>query len=150
VAEAGSCRWVARCCPATRQPNRSLTPSTRWRWRKAAASVPGLEVSLRDLLERDLLQLGISQQPLEGGVFTLERGGADGGELELGRERRAAVREARRAGGQHVGRLKGLMRKAALAQRMHASGESASTIATTLGVSRDTIYRALSDETQPA
>ena len=42
------------------------------------------------------------------------------------------------------------MRKAALAQRMHASGESASTIATTLGVSRDTIYRALSDETQPA
>ena len=33
--------------------------------------------------------------------------------------------------------------KAALAQRMHASGESASTIATTLGVSRATVYRVL-------
>ena len=28
---AGSWRWVARCCPVTRQANRSLTPSTRWR-----------------------------------------------------------------------------------------------------------------------
>lgn len=35
--------------------------------------------------------------------------------------------------------------KAALAQWMHASGESASTIAATLGVSRATIYRALAD-----
>ena len=29
VVEAGSNRWVARCCPVTRQANRSLTPSTR-------------------------------------------------------------------------------------------------------------------------
>jgi len=29
------------------------------------ADVPGLEVSLRDLLERSLLQLRIGQQPLE-------------------------------------------------------------------------------------
>jgi DNA invertase Pin-like site-specific DNA recombinase len=34
----------------------------------------------------------------------------------------------------------------ALAQRMHASGESASTIATALGVSRATTYRVLADE----
>ena len=34
--------------------------------------VPGLEVSPRDLLERSLLQLGISEQPLEGGVLPLE------------------------------------------------------------------------------
>ncbi|WP_423203186.1 helix-turn-helix domain-containing protein [Mycobacterium kubicae] len=33
--------------------------------------------------------------------------------------------------------------KMALAQRKHASGESASTIATVLGVSRAAIYRAL-------
>ena len=33
----------------------------------------------------------------------------------------------------------------ALAQRMHASGESASTIAATLGV-RATVYRALAEE----
>src|ERR1700682_5786359 len=68
-------------------------------------------------------------------------------ELELGRERRTAAREARRVRGQSIGRPKALDKsKAALAQRMHASGESASTIATTLGVSRATVYRALSEE----
>lgn len=36
--------------------------------------------------------------------------------------------------------------KAALAQRMHASGESATTIAATLGVSRATVYRALAED----
>ena len=41
-------------------------------------------------------------------------------ELELGRERRAAAREARRARGQHIGRWRALgEKKAALAQRMH-------------------------------
>lgn len=65
-------------------------------------------------------------------------------ELELGRERRSAAREARRARGQSIGRPKALDdSKAALAQRMHTSGESASTIATTLGVSRATVYRVL-------
>jgi DNA invertase Pin-like site-specific DNA recombinase len=69
-------------------------------------------------------------------------------ELELGRERRAAAREARRARGQHIGRPKALDEKnAALAQRMHASGESASTIANTLGVSRATVYRVLAEQT---
>ncbi len=65
-------------------------------------------------------------------------------ELELGRERRAASRDARRARGQSIGRPKALDQlKVALAQRMHASGESAGTIAETLGVSRATVYRAL-------
>jgi DNA invertase Pin-like site-specific DNA recombinase len=67
-------------------------------------------------------------------------------ELELGRERRTAARDARRARGQSIGRPKALTdEKAALARRMHDSGESASTIATTLKVSRATVYRALSD-----
>jgi DNA invertase Pin-like site-specific DNA recombinase len=67
-------------------------------------------------------------------------------ELELGRERRAAAREARRARGQSIGRPRALDKsKSDLAQRMHASGESASTIAATLGVSRATVYRALSE-----
>lgn len=66
-------------------------------------------------------------------------------ELELGRERRTAAREARKARGQHIGRPKALDGKnAALAQRMHAAGESASTIAEALGVSRATVYRVLS------
>ncbi|OBJ72288.1 recombinase family protein [Mycobacterium colombiense] len=65
-------------------------------------------------------------------------------ELELGRERRTAAREARRARGQSIGRPKALDGpKAALAQRMHASGEPASTIAAALGVSRATVYRVL-------
>jgi DNA invertase Pin-like site-specific DNA recombinase len=68
-------------------------------------------------------------------------------ELELGRERRSAAREARRLRGQAIGRPKSLdASKAALAQRMHASGESASVIATTMGVSRATVYRVLSAE----
>ena len=46
-------------------------------------------------------------------------------ELELGQERRAAAREARRARGQAIGRPKALDKsKAALARRMHQSGES--------------------------
>jgi DNA invertase Pin-like site-specific DNA recombinase len=72
-------------------------------------------------------------------------------ELELGRERRAAAREARRAHGQSIGRPKALDKsKAGLAQRMHASGESASTIAATLGVSRATVYRVLAEKNDEA
>ncbi|HUB55691.1 MAG TPA: recombinase family protein [Mycobacterium sp.] len=68
-------------------------------------------------------------------------------ELELGRERRSAAREARRARGQSIGRPKRLDgAKVALAQRMHASGESASTIASALGVSRATVYRVLAED----
>src|ERR1700724_1693387 len=67
-------------------------------------------------------------------------------ELELGRERRTAARDARRARGQSIGRPKALDHsRMALAQRMHASGESASTIASTLGVSRATVYRTLAE-----
>jgi DNA invertase Pin-like site-specific DNA recombinase len=71
-------------------------------------------------------------------------------ELELGRERRAASREARRARGQSLGRPKALDKsKANLARRMHSSGEPASTIATALGVSRATVYRVLAVGTEP-
>jgi DNA invertase Pin-like site-specific DNA recombinase len=37
--------------------------------------------------------------------------------------------------------------KVVLAQRMHANGESASTIANALGVSRATVYRVLAEQT---
>jgi DNA invertase Pin-like site-specific DNA recombinase len=68
-------------------------------------------------------------------------------ELELGRERRAVAREARRARGQHVGRPKALdENNAALARRMHSSGEPARTIATVLNVSRATVYRVLAEQ----
>lgn len=65
-------------------------------------------------------------------------------ELELGKERRSAAREARRARGQHIGRPKALdTDKAELARRMRASGEPAGVIAETLKVSRATVYRVL-------
>ena len=68
-------------------------------------------------------------------------------ELELGRERREAAREARGSHGQRIGCPKALDKsKAALAQRMHAGGEPASTIANTLGVSRATVYRVLAEQ----
>jgi DNA invertase Pin-like site-specific DNA recombinase len=72
-------------------------------------------------------------------------------ELELGRERRTAAREARRARGQHIGRPKVLDKpKSALAKRMHANGESASTIAEALSVSRATVYRVLAGQSDEA
>ena len=68
--------------------------------------------------------------------------------LSWAANRRAAAREACRARGQHIGRPKALDKsKSALALRMHASGESASTIAATLGVSRATVYRVLAEQT---
>jgi DNA invertase Pin-like site-specific DNA recombinase len=67
-------------------------------------------------------------------------------ELELGRERRAAAREARRVRNQPIGRPKALdPGKAALARRMRASGEPVPTIAETLKVSRATVYRAIAE-----
>jgi DNA invertase Pin-like site-specific DNA recombinase len=59
-----------------------------------------------------------------------------------------AARDARRARGQSIGRPKALdQSKVALAQRMHASGEAASTIASALKLSRATVYRILAEET---
>jgi DNA invertase Pin-like site-specific DNA recombinase len=67
-------------------------------------------------------------------------------ELEPGKERHTAARAARREHAQSIGRPKALdQSKVALAQRMHASGESARMIASTLGVSRATVYRVLAD-----
>ena len=104
---------------------------------------------------RDLGERGIVLRSLREGIDTSNASGRMVAgvlaslaelELELGRELRAAARDARRARGQSIGRPKALdASKAALVQRMHASGESATTIATTLGVSRATIYRVLAD-----
>jgi DNA invertase Pin-like site-specific DNA recombinase len=67
-------------------------------------------------------------------------------ELELGKERRTAARDARRAREQSIGRPKALTdEKAALARRVHNSGESATTIAAALSVGRATVYRVLAD-----
>jgi DNA invertase Pin-like site-specific DNA recombinase len=107
--------------------------------------------TIRELGERDIvlrsLREGIDTSNATGRMVAGVLASLAELELELGRERRAAAREARRSRGQHIGRPKVLDKsKAALAQRMHASGESASTIAVTLGVSRATVYRVLTAE----
>jgi DNA invertase Pin-like site-specific DNA recombinase len=104
---------------------------------------------------RDLGERGIVLRSLREGIDTSNASGRMVAgvlaslaelELEVGRERRTAARDARRARGQSIGRPKALdASKAALVQRMHANGESATTIAATLGVSRATIYRVLAD-----
>jgi DNA invertase Pin-like site-specific DNA recombinase len=105
---------------------------------------------------RDLGKRGIVLQSLREGIDTSNASGRMVAgvlaslaelELELGKERRTAARDARRARGQAIGRPKALDdSKAALAQRMHASGEGANTIAATLGVSRATVYRVLAEQ----
>ncbi len=67
-------------------------------------------------------------------------------ELELGKERRAAARAARKARGLHVGRPSALTpEKAAWAKRMRDGGEPVPTIAAALQVSESTVYRAVRD-----
>jgi DNA invertase Pin-like site-specific DNA recombinase len=105
--------------------------------------------TIRDLGERNIvlrsLREGIDTSNATGRMVAGVLASLAELELELARDRRAAAREARRARGQHIGRPKALdEKKAALAQRMHANGESTSTIATALGVSRATVYRVLS------
>jgi DNA invertase Pin-like site-specific DNA recombinase len=104
---------------------------------------------------RDLGERGIVLRSLREGIDTSNASGRMVAgvlaslaelELELGKERRTAARDARRARGQSIGRPKALNQsKVALAHRMHASGEPASTIAAALGVSRATVYRVLAE-----
>ena len=105
---------------------------------------------------RDLGERGIVLRSLREGIDTSNASGRMVAgvlaslaelELELGKERRTAARDARRARGQSIGRPKALTdEKAALAGRMHDSGESATTIAATLNVSRATVYRVLAEQ----
>jgi DNA invertase Pin-like site-specific DNA recombinase len=107
--------------------------------------------TIRELRDRDIvlrsLREGIDTSNATGRMVAGVLASLAELELELGRERRSAAREARRARGQQIGRPKALDKsKTALAQRMHTSGESASTIAHTLGVSRATVYRVLAEQ----
>jgi DNA invertase Pin-like site-specific DNA recombinase len=106
--------------------------------------------TIRELRDRDVvlrsLREGIDTSNATGRMVAGVLASLAELELELGRERRSAAREARRARGQSTGRPKKLdQSKASLAQRMHANGEPASTIASALGVSRATVYRVLAD-----
>lgn len=65
-------------------------------------------------------------------------------ELELGRERRLAARDARRARGLSVGRPKALSgRQADQVLKLYESGTPVPDIAATFKVGRDTVYRVI-------
>ncbi len=69
-------------------------------------------------------------------------------ELELGRERRVAARDARRARGQSMGRPKALDEsKAGLVQRMYASGSPRAQFLLR-SACRTTVYRVLAEQTR--
>jgi DNA invertase Pin-like site-specific DNA recombinase len=107
--------------------------------------------TIRELGERDIvlrsLREGIDTSNAAGRMVAGVLASLAELELELGRERRTAAREARRARGQAIGRPKALdASKSNLARRMHASGEPVTTIAAALGVSRATVYRILAED----
>jgi DNA invertase Pin-like site-specific DNA recombinase len=146
---------------STRQQRRGLAALLDYARQGDAIVVVGIDRLGRNAAElmttiRDLGERGIVLRSIREGIDTATASGRMVAgvlaslaelELELGRERRMAARDARRARGQSIGRPKALdQSKAALAQRMHASGESASTIAATLEVSRATVYRVLADQ----
>jgi DNA invertase Pin-like site-specific DNA recombinase len=145
---------------STRQQRPGLASLLDYARQGDAIVVVGIDRLGRDAAEvmttiRDLGERGIVLRSLREGIDTSNASGRMVAgvlaslaelELELGRERRTAARDARRARGQSIGRPKALdQSKVGLAQRMHASGESASTIAATLGVSRATVYRVLAE-----
>jgi len=107
--------------------------------------------TIRELGERDIvlrsLREGIDTSNAAGRMVAGVLASLAELELELGRERRTAAREARRARGQAIGRPKALdASKSNLARRMHASGEPVTTIAAALGVSGATVYRILAEK----
>jgi len=104
--------------------------------------------TIRELGERDIvlrsLREGIDTANATGRMVAGVLASLAELELELGRERRTAAREARRARGQSIGRPKVLdPSKAAMARKLQASGEPVTEIAKALGVSRATVYRVL-------
>jgi DNA invertase Pin-like site-specific DNA recombinase len=146
---------------STRQQRPGLAALLDYARKGDAIVVVGIDRLGRNAAEvmttiRDLGQRGIVLRSLREGIDTSNASGRMVAgvlaslaelELELGKERRTAARDARRARGQSVGRPKALdAAKADLARRMHASGEPATTIASALGVSRATVYRVLAGD----
>jgi DNA invertase Pin-like site-specific DNA recombinase len=148
---------------STRQERPGLAALLDYARQGDAVVVVGIDRLGRNAAEvmttiRDLGERGIVLRSLREGIDTSNASGRMVAgvlaslaelELELGKERRMAARDARKARGQSIGRPKVLDRsKVALAQRMHASGESAGTIASTLNVSRATVYRVLAESSE--
>lgn len=104
--------------------------------------------TIRELMEQDIylrsLREGVDTRTAAGRMLAGVLASLAELELELGRERRAASREARAARGASNGRPPKLSaEQVALAKRMREQGEPVPTIADTFGISRATAYRLL-------
>jgi DNA invertase Pin-like site-specific DNA recombinase len=107
--------------------------------------------TIRDLGERGIvlrsLREGIDTSNATGRMIAGVLASLAELELELQRERRTAAKAARQVRGLPIGRPRALTAdQIALAERMRASGEPVPVIASTLGVSRATLYRTLADK----
>lgn len=104
---------------------------------------------------RDLGERGITLRSLREGIDTATAAGRMVAgvlaslaelELELGKERRAAAKAARKDRGLPIGRPKALTAdKVRQARQLRDAGEPMPSIAETLGVSRATLYRTLAE-----
>lgn len=104
--------------------------------------------TIRDLGQRDIilrsLREGIDTSNATGRMVAGVLASLAELELELGRERRAAAKAARKARNLPIGRPRALTPdQIAQAERMRAAGEPVPEIAKLLGVSRPTMYRLL-------
>lgn len=107
--------------------------------------------TIRDLGQRDIilrsLREGIDTSNATGRMVAGVLASLAELELELGRERRAAAKAARKARNLPIGRPRAISDdKLALAQRMRASGEPVPVIAEALDVKIPTLYRYLAEK----
>lgn len=107
-------------------------------------------LTIRDLGQRGIvlrsLREGIDTSNATGRMVTGVLASLAELELELGRERRAAAKAARKARGLPIGRPRKLSEaQLRQAEQMRAAGEPVPEIATTLGVSPPTLYRLLAE-----
>lgn len=113
-------------------------------------SVDEVMATVADLLKREIiikaLREGVdSSTPTGRAVMGIMASLAEL-ELELGKERRAAAKAARKARDLPIGRPAALTSaQVAQARRLHSGGEPVPEIARLMGVSRATMYRALQD-----
>ena len=110
-------------------------------------------LTIRELRDREIvlrsLREGIDTSNATGRMIAGVLASLDELELELGRERRAAAKAARKARGMPIGRPRKLSDdKLALAERMRAGGEPVPVIAATLRVSTPTLYRLLAERAE--
>ncbi len=111
--------------------------------------------TIRDLGEREIvlrsLREGIDTSTAAGRMVAGVLASLAELELELGKERRLAARDARRARGMSVGRPKALSdRQADQVLKLYESGTPVPDIAATFKVGRDTVYRVIRASTAEA